>query len=218
MEGHDHFSASVRPDFHSSPGIRLVGQRLFELTETDPADLEYVDLYSCFPSAVQIAAKELGLDENRSLTVTGGLTFGGGPVNNYVMHSIARMVELLRKSSGGKGLITANGGNLYKQAQAIYSNMPPAEDFRRENVQPRIDQIPERQCLPEFNGPVTIESYTAMYTGDQPSIAHIACLTQEGQRVWANSRDQDLMQAMIREEFCGRSAKLDRNGNIEVTG
>ena len=54
-------------------------------------DLAHVDLYSCFPSAVEIAAAELGLGTDRPLTVTGGLSFAGGPWNNYVMHSIATM-------------------------------------------------------------------------------------------------------------------------------
>ena len=72
--GYDHFSASVRDNFYSSPGIRLIGRRLLELTDTTVDKLDFVDLYSCFPSAVQIAAKEYGLDEERDLTVTGGLT------------------------------------------------------------------------------------------------------------------------------------------------
>ena len=120
--GYDHFSASVRDNFYSSPGIRLIGRRLLELTDTTVDKLDFVDLYSCFPSAVQIAAKEYGLDEERDLTVTGGLTFGGGPLNNYVMHSVARTVELLREKQGARALITANGGNLYKHAHGIYSS------------------------------------------------------------------------------------------------
>ena len=72
---------------------------MLEMAGTSVADLDYVDLYSCFPSAVQVAAHELGLPvgvESRPLTVTGGLTFAGGPWNNYVTHAIATMVEVLR--------------------------------------------------------------------------------------------------------------------------
>ncbi len=209
VEGRDHFSASVRTNFYSSPAIRLVGRRLFELANVEPADLDHVDLYSCFPSAVQVAAKELGLSEERKLTVTGGLTFGGGPVNNYVMHSIARMVEVLRESPGSKGLVTANGGNLYKQAQAVYSTEPPEKDFERDDIQAEMDKIPERVCLPSFEGDVVIESYTVMFSGNEPSVAHIACLTESGERVWVNSDDVELMKAMNLEEFCGRPGRID---------
>jgi acetyl-CoA C-acetyltransferase len=208
VEGYDHFAMSVRDNFHTSPCIRLVGQKLFELTGLSAGDLDYVDLYSCFPSAVQIAADELGLSHDRPLTVTGGLTFGGGPLNNYVMHSIARTVELLRQNPSKKALVTANGGNVYKAAHGIYSGEPPAADFVRANVQAAVDALPARTCLPEFTGNVEIESYTVMFNGDSPGVGHLSCLTPQGHRVWVNTRDPELMQAMTTEEFCGRRASV----------
>lgn len=216
VEGRDHFSASVRDDFVSSPGIRLVGRRMLELAEMTAADLQHVDLYSCFPSAVQIAARELGLAESRPLTVTGGLTFGGGPINNYVMHAIARMVEVLRLSPGARGLVTANGGNLYKHAHAVYGSEPPARGFRHDDVQAAIDALPARPCLPRFEGDVSVESYTVMYAGDGPSRGHFACRTPDGSRVWANTQEADLMQAMTEQEFCGAAARIDASGRIRL--
>ena len=212
VEGQDHFSASVRDNFHTSPGIRLIGETLFELAGVAAADLDYVDLYSCFPSAVQVAAMELGLGEARDLTVTGGLTFNGGPLNNYVMHSIARMAELLRENPGTTGLVTANGGNLYKHAHGIYSASPPARDFEWRNVQPQIDALPGRTCVAEHDGEVTVESYAVMYGVDGPNVAHVACLTPDGARTWVNAEDPDLMLAMTREEFCGRAGNLSAQG------
>ncbi|MBD3649123.1 MAG: acetyl-CoA acetyltransferase [Pseudomonadales bacterium] len=208
VEGNDHFSASVRENFYSSPAIRLVGQRVMELAGTDVDELSFVDLYSCFPSAVQIAAGELGLNERDPLTVTGGLTFGGGPLNNYVMHSVSRMVELLRESPGKKGLITANGGNLYKHAHCIYSSEPPAKDFRHDNVQAAIDALPSRDNITGYEGEAEIESYTVMFDGDKPAIGHCACLTPGGERTWVNTDDPELMAAMTTEEFCGRPVTI----------
>ncbi|MCZ6658505.1 MAG: acetyl-CoA acetyltransferase [Gammaproteobacteria bacterium] len=216
-EGYDHFSASVRDNFYASPGLRLVGRTVLELAGTEVSDLAFVDLYSCFPSAVQIAAAELGLAESTQLTVTGGLTFGGGPLNNYVMHSIARLVELLRAQPGTRGLITANGGNLYKHAHGVYSSEPPERDFQFRNVQEEIDALPSRECLAEYRGEVTVESYTVMYAGEDPAIAHLSCLTPKGQRVWVNSEDRDLNLAMTREEFCDRPARIDGNGHLAIS-
>jgi len=216
VEGYDHFSASVRENFYSSPGIRLVGRKLFELTATDVADLTFVDLYSCFPSAVQIAAAELGLDENRPLTVTGGLTFGGGPLNNYVMHSIARMVELLRAEPGTRGLVTANGGNLYKHAHGIYSGVAPTQDFQFANVQAEIDRLPSKNCLASYRGRATIESYTVMYSAGQPTIGHVACLTPSGERTWVNTEEPELMRAMSSEEFCGRPVQIASDAQLTI--
>ncbi len=215
-DGVDHSNASIRDNFYSSPGIGLVGRRALELASTSIESLSYVDLYSCFPSAVQIAARELGLKETDQLTITGGLTFAGGPLNNYVMHSIARMVELLRIDRDALGMITANGGNLSKHAHAIYSGQPPERDFRWENVQEHIDQLPRRETIADYQGNVTVESYTAMFGADGPERGYFACLTPAGQRVWAVTDEPGLLDAMTREEFCGRSARLDGTGGIKV--
>ena len=189
---------------------------MLELAGLTATELSFVDLYSCFPAAVQIAAAELGLDEFRPLTVTGGLTFGGGPLNNYVMHAIARTVELLRGTTGGYGLITANGGNLYKHVHGIYASDSPERDFRTADVQQQIDALPARECLAEHVGEVTLESYSVMYAGEQPRVAHCACLTPNGARIWQNVEDPDLMLAMTREEFCGRPGRIDASGALRL--
>lgn len=215
VAGYDHFSASVRDNFYTSPGIRFVGERLLELAGLSVEDLDYVDLYSCFPSAVQVAAREYGLTEDRDLTVTGGLTFGGGPLNNYVMHSIARTVELLRET-GGHALVTANGGNLYKHVHGVYASEPPETEFVADNVQDRINALPARTCIAAHSGRAAIESYTVMYGADGPSVAHLACLNDDGERTWVNTSDSELMTAMTEEEFCGRTVQLDRSELVQM--
>lgn len=102
-QANDTFALSERHELHRSPAIRLAGRRAFEIAGLGTDDVELVDIYSCFPSAVQVAAAELGLaldDPARPLTVTGGLTFAGGPWCNYVTHSIATMAERLRERPG----------------------------------------------------------------------------------------------------------------------
>ena len=77
----------ARRVLHRHPRSGSPGARALELAGAGIDDIEFVDVYSCFPSAVQVAANELGLpigDPGRPLTVTGGLTFAGGPWNNYV--------------------------------------------------------------------------------------------------------------------------------------
>jgi acetyl-CoA C-acetyltransferase len=216
-EGYDHFCASIRDNFHSSPAIRLAGRRLMDMAGIGTEEIDYIDLYSCFPSVVQIGAQELGLDEERPLTVTGGLTFGGGPLNNYVMHSIARMVELLREEPSRKALVTANGGNIYKHAMALYSGVAPSQDFQFASVQDEIDQLPARSVLPTYSGAITLESYSVMYEGDSPSVAHCSCLTPEGERTWINQEDPDLMQAMTEQEFCGRAGEISSAGELKLS-
>lgn len=215
-DAHDHFMVSDRDNLHSSPAIRIAGRRVLDLVDADVSDMDYIDVYSCFPSAVQVAMNELDLPGDRPLTVTGGLTFGGGPLNNYVMHSIARMVELLRENRGARGLVTANGGYLTKHAFGVYSGTAPSFDFRHEDVQKEVDATPSRASVVDFDGEVVIESYTVMYGANGPEIGHAACLTADGTRTWANTRDADVMAAMTTEEFCGRRARIDGNGNLAI--
>ncbi len=215
-DAHDHKLVSARDNLYSSPAIRIAGNRALEMAGLAVSDLDFVDVYSCFPSAVQVAASELSLPASRPLTVTGGLTFGGGPLNNYVMHSIARMVELTRENAGKVGLITANGGFLTKHAFGVYSAVPPAQDFQHANVQSEVDKTPSREWLVDHDGEVMIESYTVMYGGDGPVTGHFACLTSEGKRTWANTTDNDLMSELTRSEFCGRRARIDGAGELTV--
>ncbi|MGE0625827.1 MAG: acetyl-CoA acetyltransferase [Pseudomonadales bacterium] len=207
-DAHDAYAFSRRDTFYGSPAIRVAGRRALELCDLSPADVDLVDVYSCFPVAVQVGAREVGLDLGRPLTVTGGLTFAGGPLNNYVMHSIARMAELLRGDRNACGLITANGGYLTKHAFGVYSAMPPSQPFRHQDVQAEVDRTPLRDAIAAHEGSATVESYTVMYAGEAPRIGYVSALLDDGRRTLATTEDRDVMNAMTREEFCGRSVRL----------
>ena len=216
-EAWDHLYVSERDNLHSSVAIRLSAAKLFDMTGFGPDDMDYVDLYSCFPAAVQVSANEIGLSQERPLTVTGGLTFAGGPLNNYVMHSVARTVEMLRAAPGSKGLVTANGGLLTKHALCIYSTDAPAEPFACANLQNEVDAMPRREVAEEHEGEATVESYVVMYDSKgQPDVAHAACLLDDGRRTWANVADCDTVKAMLEEEFCGRPARVDGAGGLSI--
>ena len=215
-DAHDHYMVSNRDNLYSSPAIRIAGSRVLELMNLSVSELDHLDVYSCFPSAVQVAVNELGLDDTRPLTITGGLTFGGGPLNNYVMHSIARMVELIRDAPESKGMITANGGYLTKHAFGIYSGVEPSADFKYEDVQKEVDITPSRNCVTDHEGEVEIESYTVMYGADGPLMGHAACLLPDGTRTWANTADADQMDEMTKVEICGRRARVNGKGDFTL--
>jgi len=211
----DYLCVSNRDNLHSSPAIRIAGKRALELAEIDADELDFVDVYSCFPSAVQVAAAELGLSIEDTLTVTGGLTFAGGPHNNYVMHSIATMAECLRKQPGTKGLVTANGGYLSMHAFGVYSTQPPEHGFQHADLQAEVNRRPGREAAIGFDGEVTTESYSVVYGDLGPRVGHVTCLTSDGRRTWATATDQQVLAAMTQEEFCGKRARIDTAGEIE---
>jgi acetyl-CoA C-acetyltransferase len=204
-DAHDHWFPSHRADLHSSPAIRLAGAAALALAGTTAGELSHVDLYSCFPSAVQVAAAELGLGQ-RDLSVTGGMSFAGGPFNSYVMHSVATMVERLRDDPGTLGLVSANGGYLTKHAFGIYGTEPPATGrFRHAEPQAEVDALPGRGHDEAPKGPATIEAYTVMHDRDgQPERAVLALAMPDGRRGWAGNTDPATMAGLCREEGVGR--------------
>jgi acetyl-CoA C-acetyltransferase len=215
-EANDSNFASTRADLHRSPAMRIAGGRALELAGKTIAEIDHIDLYSCFPSAVQVAATELGIPEGRTLTVTGGLTFGGGPLNNYVLHAIARIAEVVREDRGSTGLVSANGGWLAKHAFGIYSTEPPDDGFRYENLQEQVDAFPVREAVVDWEGPVTIEAYTVAYEAGTASIGYAACLLDDGRRTWGLVEDPVILDAMTCEEFCSRRGHLDGKGKLSL--
>ncbi len=216
---HDHWYVSNRANLHSSPAIRLAGARALELAGTAPDELAHVDLYSCFPSAVQIAADELGLDPERQLTVTGGMSFAGGPWNNYPMHGIATMAGILRDDPDALGLCTANGGYTTKHAFGVYGARPPAAGFRHDDLQAEVDALPRREEAGDYAGDVTVDSYTVMHDRDgDPETALVAVLTPTGARGWGSSTDAGTMAELLATSAVGRAARLGSDGTVELSG
>ena len=200
---------SERFDLSSSPAAGATAHLLWKLTGLGPNDITHVDLYSCFPSAVQVQATELGFHLDRQLTVTGGMRFAGGPWNNYVMHSLATMVDVLRRDPGARGLVCANGGYISKLAIGIYSTEPPAEGFRVESAQADADAAPRREVDAEPDGTATVDSYTVMHerSGD-PVDGLLACVMPDGRRAWGTTTDPATLATMTTEEVVGRTARL----------
>lgn len=216
---HEHPYMSNRWSFARTPAIELGGRRALELAGLTIDDIDIVDLYSCFPSAVQLGAQSLGLSLDRQLTRTGGLSFAGGPWNNYVMHAIATVINDLRERRGTNGLVWANGGYATKHAFGVYSTEPPAAGFKYEYPQDEIDAMPQRELADgeDAAGAVTIEAYTVIHDRDgQPETAFAACLLADGRRAWGSSRDAGLVTAMCAGEWVGRPATLNAEGNLTV--
>ncbi len=214
----DHWYVSERYDLHSSPAIRLAGRTALGLAGRGIDDIAHVDLYSCFPSAVQIGAAELGLDPlERPLTVTGGLSFAGGPGNNYVTHSIASMVEVLRQHPGSLGMVTALGWYLTKHAVGLYSTDPPGGGYRWESPQAEVDALPSRQVVEDHDGDVTVESYTVSYERDgTAAVGWFACMLPDGRRAWGRAADPVSLAEVTSREACGMRGRLRLDGDLEL--
>ena len=222
-EANEKINVTERINYYSSPAIRINAQKAFDMAGIKLEDISYFDFYSCFPSAVQIACEELGLDQDdlRGLTVTGGLPFFGGPGNNYSMHAIASMLPELRKNTKHFGLVTANGGYLSKHATGIYSAVPIEGKWEREppsSYQSQIDRMTSPSFIEEANGEGTVETYTVCYKKGIPERAIvIGRLRNSDQRFLANTpTDPSLFKDMINNEQIGRRGSVRSSDGINV--
>ena len=219
---HEHAFVSHRDTFARTPAIEIGGQRALALAGVGIDDVALIDLYSCFPSAVQLGATSLGLDpydDERQLTRTGGLAFAGGPWNNYVMHAIATLMAELREGSDDYGLVWANGGYATKHSFGVYSAVPPPNGYRHESPQAEIDALPRRQLAEPAAaaGPATIEAYTVMHSREgAPENVISSCLLADGRRAWGLSDDPHTAAAVCEGEWVGRAVTLDAEGLLLV--
>lgn len=155
--------------------------------------------------------QEIGIaeDDKRPISVTGGLPFFGGPGNNYVTHSIAEMMNVVRKVPGSFGMVTANGNYLTKHSAGLYSTAPPRGPWQRQNpkvLQAELDARPKRRVAAKPNGTGTIETYCVAYGRAAPEKAFILARLDGSDERFVAVADDDpaLLSDMLVTEQLGR--------------
>ncbi len=214
-EATDHWFITERVNYHSSPAIRAATSRALSMAGVAINEVAHIDLYSCFPSAVQIARDTLGIapEDPRPLTVTGGLPYFGGPGNNYVTHSIAAMAEKLRSDRGSIGIVTGNGWYLTKHSAGVYSSGPPRGDWTR--TPPKLDQATvDAQPHPPFTdspeGEATVETYTVLFDREgAPERGIVIGRLPDGARFIANTpAERRTLESMTKHEMVGVKGRV----------
>lgn len=205
----DHWYPTNRWAFDESPAMRLSGLRTLELAGIGVDDCGLIDLYSCFPVAVQVAQRELGVDPGRDFTITGGLTFAAGPLNCYCLLPLTRAVALLRQAPDQRALLTGNGGSFTKHSSLVLAAAPSGNGFRTDGVQDQVDALPSRATPTERATQAVLETYTVTSDRDmQPEMAIVAGLDPSGSRHFATTTDPAMMRELLSVDCCGRSIRL----------
>jgi acetyl-CoA C-acetyltransferase len=203
----DEWFLSERHTLAASPAIAACGRAVYDRADVAPEQLGPVDLYSCFPAAVQLGADALGLGLDRQLTETGGLTFFGGPGNNYATHGIGHVMRALR-ADGGVGLATALGWYATKHAVGLYGAEPPARPYAA--LAPAVDGPPPRAVAEPGAFEATAETCTVIYERDgSPSYGILFALRDDGRRALGITRERDVLDAMPADGFLGARVRLD---------
>ena len=225
-DAHDHFYWSERDRLDRSPAIAAAGHGALTAAGASVDDVARFDLYSCFPSAVQIAERELGLTspagrtDDRPRTVTGGLGFAGGPANNYPTHAIAAMVDACRADPGSVGYVSALGWYVTKHSIGCYSTSPPVDRFGRVDpaaTQRSVDAQPRRATAGAYDGTMTVEATSVLFERDgTPSLAILSGITSDGRRALATTRDPEVMAAITTDPWEGRTVPVTTDGSTNL--
>jgi len=223
-EANDHLNVLEREGYGFSPAIEIAGRTALKQAGLTIEDIDFFDLYSCFPVAVQVTRDMLGIPENdsRDLTVTGGLPYFGGPGNNYVMHSMAQMVEVLRRHPGRTGLVTGNSFYMTKHSTAVCSTRSPennaAATADTRTCQQAVDKRPKYEIDPTPSGRATVDTYTVIYDRDNLANKGIVIGKEENGKRFAafTPSDPSLFSAMIEKDFCGVTGRVVSKDKINL--
>ena len=209
-----------RDRYDASPSLVVSLEKAMELNAVTVGDLAHVELYSCFPCVPKMARRVLGWPVDKSATVFGGLTFGGGPIGNYMSHAVAAMVEALRGTTD-KGLLFANGGYATHNHTILLSGCPTDAQFPQDfDYQAEADR--RRREIPSldehYSGPATVETYTVHYNrSGAPRSGVVIARTPEGTRTLARISADDVETIAFftdgKAEPVGTSGTIHRNGD-----
>ena len=218
-----------RPKLDTSPAVREGSQIALRQAGLKLSEIDKFDLYSCFPSIVEIFMKELGIkdDDPRDLTVTGGLPYFGTPLSNYSLHAIINTVELIRDNPSLKIMIIANGGYNTKQSIGIYGTIPPTIEWGVQDVS-EIQKSILKKSLPNIvekvNGKLTVEGYSIIYdrTGQPKRGVLVGFLENGGRALAIITTEYGMLLTLENQELVGKNfvikydANLDRNIAISM--
>lgn len=209
-----------REDLSKCPAMELSIQQALARSGLTAGDIDAMDLYSCFPSAVQLGLQALGAstEDERPLSLTGGLAFAGGPGNAYVLHALVSALERIRKSNHAKLLVTGIGMANTKHAATILSSADhiPAEAtgklVYREANPARPVKVIERA-----GGEARIATYTIEYERDgTPSNIVLLLDLKGGGRTIANMADVPrAAEELLSMDPIGRSGQVHHDESVD---
>lgn len=211
----DAVTLTARKRLQAWPAMGVLGRKAEAHLGVALRELQLAEVYSCFPSAVRVQQRELGLDPSGTPTLTGGMAFSGGPFNHYVLQSLAAMGRRLREQPAELGLVTTVSGMLSKPGLAVWSASPPrqgtlltdlaAEARAATEVLPVVDEPPASETV------ATVASFTVTYGGAdgvEPVRTAVVADLPDGVRTAATCEDAQTARLAVAEGLAGRTVTV----------
>ena len=214
---YDPLTIRSRPHLHRSHAFDVAAKDTLDRSGYSIENIEHLDLYSCFPASVQLAQTSLGVPEERPFTLTGGLTFAGGPFNGYCTQALAHVVAALR-GTAERAFLYGNGGYFSKHSLLVVSGGAPPRPFTYLRSQDAVDDQATR-TLTEAPNRGTLEAYTVTYDrAGHPDRAICSVLDDGNARHWAISTDPTMLTTLLLEDCVGFSAELVAGAGQDAYG
>jgi acetyl-CoA C-acetyltransferase len=201
-----------------SPAMTAASREALRVAGRGIDEVAHLDFYSCFPSSVSFALDALGLaaDDARGVTVTGGLPFFGGAGSDYLTHSIATMVEVLRHDPRSFGVCSGVGMHMTKHVFGAYSTEPPTVAPRPDEqaVQKKLAERPVKLIRDTHDGAATIATYTVLHGRDGTADwGVLVCDVDDTTRCYARTTDADVLAELEQTECVRRTVELSTGEN-----
>ena len=184
-----------RDRYDHSTAQAAVLDRAIDLAGGSADAFDFAELYSCFPVVPKMAAQSLKLSADVPPTVAGGLTFFGGPFNNFMSHAACAMVRRLREKRSALGLLYGQGGFVDKHHALLLGSTPPAQRLNDDysvQMQAEAARGPTPPMTEDHEGPARVETFTVLY--DRKGAATqgvVIARTPDGARLLATVEPQD---------------------------
>ena len=210
-----------RDHYHGSVAQDAVLEAVAEMVAKDSGGFDALELYSCFPCVPKMARRTLGLPADVTPTVTGGLTFFGAPMNDYMTHAAVAMTRRLRDGAG-TGLLYGQGEFVTKHHGLVLADRPAPKGVRAlDDVSVQAAADARRGPVPAFvetaTGPAVLETHTVLYDRDGAPTHGVAIVrTQDGARALTRvpADDGDTLAALTAPD----AFAIGQTGSLGVGG
>lgn len=214
-------SLSRRGEIHRWPAMAAVGEAVAAHIGRPLREVEVQEIYSCFPVAVRVQQRELGLDRLPGVgvapTVTGGMAFAGGPLNNFTYQATVEVVRRIRSAPDSLGMVTAVSGLLTKPGITIWGGRPAGDVLVADVGDVAAARTEVLDVTHDAHAAAKVVTATATYTDGSPSSAFVIADLPDGRRWVGTCGDADIAAAVARRELIGRTVDV-RGGECSLAG
>ncbi len=205
-------SLLCREEPQAWPAMGVLGRAVTGRLGCPLSEVEILEVYSCFPAAVRVQQRQLGLPLDVAPTVTGGMAFAGGPFNNFVLQAMVEVVARVRADPGALGLVTSVSGLLTKPGIGVWSarpdGHPPLVADLAGASEAVTGAVEVHETLEEYAGDATVVTYTVAFDGMDPVRTVALCRTVDGRRCVALSDDRGLAAHATVDELIGARVRV----------